>query len=388
MSKILLVDDDGIIRDVTARILRADGYEIDQAGSLGQARELVMQSDYSIVLTDMKMPDGDGIKTIQTLKEIRPTMDVVIMTGFGTLDTVIEAMRAGATDFLLKPCSSQQLRETIRKTIDKRELSKENKMLRALNEMKDKFLTLVSHELRTPLTLIYGYLSILQRQGASLSVDQRDLLGIVMKSTRKLINIVNNVQTVTQAEAGEMKLHLQPVQPRRVLAEVVAEMKTSVPERKLNMILAEGEDIEAINADSIRLRQAFMELLQNAVRNTPDGGDIIVGADKREGKVVMWVKDSGIGIPLEEQSKIFEPFYEVADVERHFSSTSQFKGGGIGLGLSLVKAVVEAHNGSIRLQAAPNQGTLFEIYLPPDLQAQTGPFSEHVHIFAERREQK
>jgi signal transduction histidine kinase len=382
MNKILVVDDDGVIRDVTTRILIADGYQVDQAGSLREARERITQAEYAVVLTDMKMPDGNGVTTIQTLKEMRPNTDVIVMTGYGTLDSVIESMRAGATDFLLKPCSTQQLRDTVKKTISKRELSQENKVLRALNDMKDKFLTLVSHELRTPLTLIYGYLSIIQRQGA-LNADQRDLFGIVMKSTKQLINIVNNVQTITQAEAGQIRLHLQSVQPRRLLAEVLAEMKTSASERDLKMTLEDGAEITPINADSIRLRQIFMELIQNAVRNTPDGGAVTVGVYAKERHVVMWVRDTGIGIPLGEQGKIFEPFYEVADVELHSSGTSEFKGGGIGLGLSLVKAVVEAHHGTIRLETAPNQGTLFEIFLPADLPPQSEPFPNRSHTFTQ-----
>jgi len=384
-NKILVVDADGVIRDVTTRILKAEGYQVDQVSNLREAREYVMQTDYALVLTDMNMQDGSGVKTIQTLKEIRTTMDVVIMTSYGTLDSVIASMRAGAADFLLKPCSGQQLRETIKKTLLKRELSQENKMLRALNEMKDKFLTLVSHELRTPLTLIFGYLSIFQRQGASFSAEQRDLLGILMKATRKLINIVNNIQTVTQAEAGEMRLHLQPVEPRKLLSEVLAEMKTAAVDRNLRMLLEDGAEVGTIKADSIRIRQALMELIQNSIRNTPDGGAITVGTFEKDGRVILWVKDTGIGIPLAEQGKIFERFYEVADVEQHFSSSSQFQGGGIGLGLSLVKAVVEAHHGLIRLQAEPNCGTLFEISLPMDLQPPSESLPNGVHLFTENK---
>jgi signal transduction histidine kinase len=375
MSKILMVDDDKIIRAVTSRILIESGYEVEQAGSLEEARELVSLTDFTLIITDMNMPDSQGSNMIETLKKIRPQSEVVVMTGFGTLDAAVECMRAGAVDFLLKPCSSKQLLETVRKVVAKKELSRENTMLRVLNEMKDKFLSLVSHELRTPLTLIYGYLTILQRQSMTLSEDQISLLNIILKSTRQLINIVNNIQIITQAESGEMKLHLQPIPPRKMLADVLAEMKASTTQRKLSMQLEEGEELEPIMGDSIRLRQAIMELIQNAIRNTPDDGEIRVGARRQVECLVVWVRDNGIGIPVEEQGKIFETFYEVADVKQHTSSNSRFGGGGMGIGLSLVKGVVEAHRGKIRLESEPGKGSYFEITIPADLQQQLPPSS-------------
>ncbi len=381
MAKILIVDDDGIIRGVTSRILETDGYRVDEASNITEAREKIVQNDYSLVLLDLRLPDGNGLASILMLKKLRPQLDVVVMTGYGTLDAVIEAMRAGAVDFLLKPCSAQQLRETTKKAIAKRELSQENKILRALNEMKDKFLTLVSHELRTPLTIIYGYLSIMQRQGAAFDKDQRELLGIVLKSTRQLIDIVNNIQTITQAEAGEIKLHLQNVNPRKMLLDVLTEMQASMKDRTLSMRVEDGEPLPEIQADSIRLRQALMELVQNAIKNTPDGGEITLGANQKENHVLLWVRDTGIGIPVEEQSKIFEPFYEVADVEQHGSSSSRFQGGGIGLGLSLVKAVIEAHKGTVRFESEANKGTRFEISMPIERNDQGQNMLNAVHIF-------
>jgi len=380
-TKILIVDDDKIVRSVSARILTDVGYEVDQAAGLGEARDKVAVTDYVLIITDMNMPDSQGALIVDTLKKIKPQTEIVVMTGYGTLDSAVECMRAGAVDFLLKPCPSQQLVDTVRKVVSKKELSRENVMLRVLNEMKDKFLSLVSHELRTPLTLIYGYLTILQRQSAALSDDQIGLLNIILKSTRQLINIVNNIQIITQAENGEMKLHLQPIPPRKMLADILAEMKASSTQRKLTMVMEEGEELEPIMGDSIRLRQAVMELIQNAVRNTPDGGEIRVGARRSEAVVLLWVRDNGIGIPVEEQGKIFEAFYEVADVKQHTSSSSRFGGGGMGIGLSLVKGVVESHKGKIRLESAPGKGTYVELAIPANLEVKPSELSPKFESF-------
>jgi signal transduction histidine kinase len=254
--------------------------------------------------------------------------------------------------------------ETAKKTLEKKELSQENTMLRVLNEMKDKFLTLVSHELRTPLTLIYGYLSILQKQGASLSDDQIDLVNIVLRATKQLIDIVNNIQLITQAGSGEIKLHIQAIDAKKLLIDVLAETKASSNQRKLTMRLAIEDGVQDLNADSIRLRQAVLEILQNAVKYTPDGGEIILGAKKNQEEMTIWVKDNGIGIAPEEHGKIFEPFYEIADVKQHTTSDIKFGGGGIGIGLSLVKAVVAAHNGNIHVESEQGKGTTMTLHLP------------------------
>ncbi len=368
MSSLLVIDDDQVVREVTAEILSDKGYLVDQAGGLDDAWNQVAQKEYALVITDMQMPGGDGIQVINTLKQVRPQVDVVVMTGYATLDAAIETMRAGAVDFIIKPFSAEELCSMVEKIIEKKELSRENQLLKVLNQMKDKFLNLVSHEMRTPLTLIYGYLTILNRQGASLSEDQNQLLEVITKSTKQLINLINNVQIINNAGTAEIKLHLNPIQPLKLLSDVLAEMKALTTDRMVNMRLEAGEEIEPINADSLRLRQILMELMQNSLRNTRDGGEIVIGVRRHNNHVVMWVRDNGIGIPVEEQGKVFETFYEVADIQHHSSNAGGFKGGGIGIGLPLVKAVVEAHMGSVRLESQPGRGTCVEISIPANLQ--------------------
>ena len=366
MTRILVVDDDAPAREAIAGMLRRTGYAVDQAAGLGEARERVQQNDYELVLADWVMPGGDGAETVHALKTLRPHLDVLVVTGYGTLESVLAAVRAGAVDFLFKPCNRESLEEAVRRTLARRAGRREHHERLTVNEMKDKFLALVSHELRTPLTLIYGYLVILQRQGDSLFREQNELLGIVLRATRKLSSLVDNIQTIAQAGRGEMPLHLQRLAAPKLVSDTLAEVKSGLQQRRLDMSIAgTAEECECFG-DSLRLRQALHELLQNAVRNTPDGGRITCGCRGLEGHVVFWVRDTGIGIPLAEQGKIFEPFYEVADTSSHRSDEHAFHGGGIGLGLSLVKAVVEAHHGRIHLETECGRGTLIELHIPQD----------------------
>jgi two-component system, sensor histidine kinase and response regulator len=364
MSRILVVDDEWLPLSVVSRVLINEGYEVDQATNMEEAKKKIAVTDYVVIITDMNMPDTSGSQIVKTLKRIKPNTEIIVMTGYGTLDTAVDCMRAGAIDFIIKPPKRKQLKDAVAKTIQKKEISHENLMLRGLNEMKDKFLTLVSHELRTPLTLIYGYLTILQRQSFDFSEEQVGLLNIVMKSSKQLISLVNNIQTIAQADSGEMKIHYQSLQPDKLLSDVLAEMKASLNKRKLNIQMVAPEGMEAFSGDRIRLHQSLSELVQNSVRNTKDGGEIVLGAKQEDGTVIFSVRDNGIGISEEEQGKIFEPFYEIADVELHTTSSSKFGGGGMGIGLPLVKRVVEAHGGTIRLDSALGKGACFEIVLP------------------------
>ncbi len=373
MPKILIVDDDEVALATAGKILENCGYSIDLVQNLCEAKQRISQTEYSAVITDMNMPDAKETSAIEVLHQLKCNLEIIVVSGYGTLDVAVKCMRAGASDFLIKPVSRNELVDAIERAVGRKEISRENVMLRGLNEMKDKFLTLVSHELRTPLTLIYGYLTILQRQSASLSTDQVDLLQIIMKSSKQLINIVNNIQTIAQADSGEMKIHVQSVLPRKLLADVLAEMKASISQRNLDIQLEAGKELEPFAGDPIRLHQVISELVQNSIRNTEDGGRIILGTFKRGEKIILWVRDTGIGIPAEEQSKIFEPFYEVADVKQHTSSNSRFGGGGIGIGLPLVRRVVEAHGGTIELDSTPGRGTTIELFMPVGTIAQNTP---------------
>ncbi|MCK5243112.1 response regulator [bacterium] len=364
MRKILVVDDECLLLSIVSRMLSKDGYEVDQATNMAEARNKISVNNYIVIITDMNMPDTQGSQIVKTLKQIKSNIEIIVITEYGTLDKAVDCLRAGAVDFIVKPIKRKQLQDAVVKTIQKKEISHENILLRGLNEMKDKFLTLVSHELRTPLTLIFGYLTILQRQSFNFSEEQMSLLNIIMKSSKKLIDLVNNIQTITQAGSGEINLHLQSIHPNKLISDVLSEIKTSLLDRKLNIHLDKEVELELFDGDRIRLYQCISELVQNAVRNTKDGGEIILGARKEGEYIVFYVKDNGIGIPEEEQGKIFEPFYEIADVELHTTSRSRFGGGGMGIGLPLVKRVAEAHSGTICFDSKSGEGTCVEILLP------------------------
>jgi signal transduction histidine kinase len=166
---------------------------------------------------------------------------------------------------------------------------------------------------------------------------------------------------------------LQPLLPQKIGSDVMSEMQATLGNRKLSLRLEIAPDLGPFNADSIRLRQALMELIQNAIRNTPDGGEVILrlGRDQGQEFLCFEVADTGQGIPVEEQGLIFSRLHVIGDINNHTSGATTYKGSGLGIGLSLVKAVVEAHGGKIELSSQAGVGTTVRLSIPANLSPST-----------------
>ncbi|MCB0265284.1 MAG: response regulator, partial [Calditrichaeota bacterium] len=167
--RLLLVDDEAIILTLFKSALQAWGYTVDIAEDGKKALQLCNENNYHIMITDLNMPNMDGMALLKRVKSRWPMMEVIVVTGYGTIETAIEAMKMGASDFILKPVNFEQVQFTIKKCYQKikaesenQELREINAQLRSVNEMKDKFLAITNHEIRTPLTIIKGYLEILE----------------------------------------------------------------------------------------------------------------------------------------------------------------------------------------------------------------------------------
>jgi signal transduction histidine kinase len=232
-----------------------------------------------------------------------------------------------------------------------------NRMSRAVaraNNARRQMTADVAHELRTPLTVIAGYVESM-RDGALPSTPER--LSVIYTEIEHLQNLVGDLRTLTQADAGELKLNKQLVNADEVLhqARAVFEHQAAQKGVRLNVNVPEG--LPPLEADEARLAQVTGNLLSNALRYTPAGGQIELGARLEAGQVTLTVRDSGPGIAAEDLPLIFDRFYR-ADKSRAEES------GESGLGLAIVKAVVEAHGGSIEAKSALGSGTTFLIHFP------------------------
>jgi signal transduction histidine kinase len=231
-----------------------------------------------------------------------------------------------------------------------------NQMSRAVsraNSARRQMTADVAHELRTPLTVIAGYVEAM-RDGVLAPTPER--LSVIYSEMEHLQHLVGDLRTLSQADAGELKLSLQPLDPAEVLQQTSAAFAHQAAQKGVRLELLLDSGLPRVLADETRLDQVLDNLLSNALRHTPSGGRVVLAASATGGRVRLAVQDTGPGIAPEALPYIFDRFYR-ADGSRSEET------GQSGLGLAIAKALVEAHGGTISVEAAVGQGTTFGIEL-------------------------
>jgi signal transduction histidine kinase len=236
-----------------------------------------------------------------------------------------------------------------------RRLAEQNEQLRESDRLKDEFVALISHDLRTPLTSIMGYLELTLADG-DLTEDQRGYLEIVDRNADRLLRLVNDLLFVARLEAGQLDLRPSELDLAAIVRQSVSEAEPRAAAKRIVLTCA-AEDVPAVQADKGRMFQLLDNLVSNAIKFTPEGGDIEVSVGRVNGYVQLQVADTGIGIDADEQQQLFERFFRA-------STASQRQIPGTGLGLYIARAIVKAHGGSITVDSEPGRGTSFVVDLP------------------------
>ncbi len=374
VTKILIVDDERVVRHVCQLSLEQDLYTILVADNGIKAMELLRsEPDIAIVLSDFKMPGMTGFELLNAIKRDFPHIEVIIMTGFATIENAIEAMKLGAYDFLLKPLKAEQIRLVINKCREKISLSQENLTLKRANEklrelqiVKDKFLAITSHELRTPVSHLRGYLSILNGDDFLLlsPAEKHDCMSVINAAVLDLEQIVTDMFDLIELEQGAMVLKRESFALNELLEQIEHEFRRALQERRQTLTLRRCLEPCMIAADRLKVKIMVSELIQNAIKFTPDQGQIELSLQVEGDFYVIIVADTGVGIKQEKMGAIFEKFYEVQHSNHHSTSKTGFMGGGMGLGLSLARAIAEAHDGGIKVSSEVGKGSIFQVFLP------------------------
>lgn len=229
--------------------------------------------------------------------------------------------------------------------------------LKQLEKTRVDFVANVSHEIKTPLTNIIGFVETLEEGTVTDRETHHRFLATIRENALRLNRLVNDLLTISNIELGETKLHLEDIDSTAVLESVLAIMAVSLKEKHLQVIRNISENLPAIRADRDRLSQILINILDNAVKYTPEGGAITVEAARIEREAVIQVSDTGIGIPQSDLPKLGERFYRVDKARSR-------QMGGTGLGLSIVKHLMQAHGGRMMIDSNPGKGTTVSLYFP------------------------
>ena len=254
----------------------------------------------------------------------------------------------------------QAANRTLERRVEERtsELQKALERLSELSQLKANFVSNISHELRTPLTHIKGYVELLITESlGTITDEQRHALQVSQQSTTRLEGLIEDLILFSLASRGELSILYENVDLRRLVNLVVKSYTPKAEERGVSLNAIIDEDVPLVQADAQKISWALNQLLDNGIKFTPSGGRVLVNV-RREGKnlVIVSVTDTGIGIPANRFNDIFEPFHQLDG-----SSTRRY--GGTGLGLSLVRQIVEAHGSMIEVQSIEGHGSTFKFPL-------------------------
>jgi len=372
-NRILVVDDEKEIREMLLKALtRLTEFRVELAGDGEEALKKIEQENFDLVLTDLKMPKKDGLQLVSDIAKFKPETLTVLMTGHGTIDSALEAMKQGASDYLLKPLNLDEMIVRLRKVLGERQrfiklrdfaaqLERANQELKRVDEMKSEFVSVASHELRTPLTTIKNAVQLVLRgKAGEINETQGNFLSMAEKNINRLTNILNSLLDLSRIESGKMEMRFEEFDLTGSITFILSSLKPQADGKSIRLNTEIPMEFPPIYGDREKVEQILMNLTGNAIKFTPEGGEISVSAKLLAGEggmVAVSVKDSGIGIPEDQLKKVFEKFYQVeGSLHRSVSGT--------GLGLAITKGLVETHQGKIWVESEVGKGSTFTFTLP------------------------
>ncbi|MBK8905605.1 MAG: GAF domain-containing protein [Anaerolineaceae bacterium] len=341
--------------------------------------EQVVQTGESVVLSDaMQDPKFGHANSVMALR-LRSIMCVPLMTRNQIIGAIYVENRSirgrfRQTDLAPLQLFANQAAIAIENAELIENLKIANDHLTELDELKNNFILLVSHELKTPLTAVSTNAQlmnmIIEKAGIANDPMLSRTAANLDKATNRMRHVIDEIVQFFRIASGQLELALREVRLQDVIAPVVDNLGSVCAERNLTIDVAELHSLPKINADPHKLKIVFQNIIGNAVKYTPDGGAIhICGHCPDHTHVEILVKDTGIGVPLDEQQRVFDMFHVLGSLNTHSTSKSAFRGGGFGLGLPIARGIVEAHNGRIRLESSGYD----EVQLPGTVCAVTLP---------------
>jgi signal transduction histidine kinase len=319
------------------------------------------------------MPGIGGLEMLERIRELDPNLVCVVITGYATVELAVEAIKRGAYDFIAKPFDSDALLLTVNQGMERRTLSlqsqrlaqleaeaealaREKAQLERLDKIKSTFTLTVAHELRAPVAAIQSYLRLIL-DGYIAPGDQRHYLERAERRAEAQLELINDLLDLARLQDPDIQVETEPVALEDVLDEVLDAMAAQAEDKGIGVTRDVDDQLPSVHVNPRHAKQLWNNLISNAIKYTPDGGQVRISLQEQDGVLVGAIEDTGIGIPEDEIRLIFEEFYR----SKAAKAQTQL---GTGLGLPIVKRILEAYGGSIEVESVPDQGSTFRFQLP------------------------
>jgi signal transduction histidine kinase len=356
--KILIIDDEEVVLDSCTEILRGSQYELATASNGSLGLEMIKEYQPDVVFVDLKMPGIPGLEVLERIQTYDPCIVTVVITGFATIDSAVDAMKLGAHDFLPKPFTPDEFRLITRRALERRKLILETLALRREKEMlRANFAAIVSHELKSPLSAVQQNLYVLSSELSDLaSDDQLNRLERMKSRITELLELIRTWLRVISSDIESIKEGFAEVHLGPLITTAVESVKSHGLRKDIDLLTEVVEPLSPVTGDAGTLTEVLVNILNNAVKYSYTGGEVLTRASNQNGEVVISVSDSGIGISSEDLPFIFNDFYS--------GKHSQQDEKGYGLGLALSNRIIEIRGGSITVDSELGKGSTFRVRLP------------------------
>lgn len=383
---VLVIDDTPINQEILTDILGGEGYTLKFAPDGESGLVLARHLKPDLVLLDLVLPGIMGTDVLAILKHELPETMVILTTAYGSEETAIKALRAGVNDYIInkRPFDADEVREVVKRAVNEAILRRENQRLqrevdykneqlaekyaelqvayerlKELDKAKASFFSMVSHDLRHPIAVAKGYLELIRTGKEELSAETRSGVEIAEQEMRYLNKLVDDVLDLSRMDAGYYHIDRQPMQVAMMLQQARLAFRAYASQRHITLeIDPPDQDLPLVSADALRMNQVLSNLIENALKFTPEGGSIKMEAQRANGNVEITVRDTGVGIDPGEHEKIFDRFYRIKHGE-------QVEDKGSGLGLAICREIVRLHDGQIWAESERGKGSAFHILLQP-----------------------
>ncbi len=376
--KILLIEDNLAEARLLQEFLKqakSHEFSLVHVKRLGEALQELRRGTYHVILLDLTLPDSQGLASLAPLISQAPCLPIVVLTNTNDDKLALEAVRRGAQDYLVKrqvnsellirslcyAIERKQVLETLRavnETLETRvqERTAELVKVQEISQFKSEFVSMISHDIRSPLNTIQLIAGLLQNSGDKLPKEKKiSHFQLIRSAIKNMAQLLDEVSFIGRADSGKLYCEFHPLDLENFCRQLVEEAQLSTQQKHLTVIFTSVNELGETLWDESLLRHTFSNLLSNAIKYSPLGGTVRFQLIGQEKTVVFQIQDEGIGIPKEDQHRLFKPFYRASNVGRI---------PGTGLGLAIVKKCVETLEGEISVHSEVGVGTTFAVTLP------------------------